>query len=170
MRKNHLTSYLISPLVVFGLLAAWSNSALAYQTPAPRASTGTTPNRVAQNTKTPNTAVPPARKSTETYDVVSVGNDTDGFDFQVVSKSGLKAFKKKIDDDYLNAMKEYNAAKKNKNNQNAGTLKPPVKKVIKSIPSATFKTEEEAKKFAEEKKKERDKGSAKKTSTANTNW
>jgi hypothetical protein len=98
-----------------------------------------------------------ARGANETYAVIEIGDD-----IQAVLKSEINSLKKHIDEEYKKEMKEYQVAKKGKDNHSANMSKP-VKKVVKILKSS-FKTKEEALKFVEG---EKEKGRGKKTTSHN---
>jgi hypothetical protein len=107
------------------------------------------------------TNAPGARTSpNETYAVVSVGDE-----LRTISKATFNTLKKQVEDEYKQDLKRYQDSKKDKNNRDANTSKP-VKKTVKLIKS-TFKTQEEAEKYIEEKLRERGKSGGKKTPA---NW
>jgi hypothetical protein len=147
-----------SPVLVFGILLVLSKSSQAYQT---QHSPATSPaDRTPANAKTA-----PGAKN-ETYYVVQIGED-----IKVVSSSEKTNLTKRADEDYKLDLKKYNDAKKDKNNHDANTLKKPdkIKDYTVKILKANFKTQDEAQKFADDKIKERDKGTTKKTTNTN-NW
>jgi hypothetical protein len=154
MTKKWRTTFYISPLLVSGILIAFSSSSLAYQPPATHG-----------NTRMPNAAAPGARVANETYSVVQIGEE-----IKVVSASEKKTLIKKLEDDYKLDTKKYTDAKKDKKNADANSLKKPDKKdyTIKIL-KANFKTQDEAQKFADDKIAERDKG-AKKSTDESKKW
>jgi hypothetical protein len=135
--------------IVFGAYYVLPITALSYQPPNQR--NGTTSNRAPVSNRT--AAAPGAHTISETYDVVSVGDD-----IQVVSKSGLITLKKQIKDEYAQELKQYQLDKKDKNRSN---LKKPIEKKFTTL-KPNFKNQEDAQKWAEDKIKERDKASQKK--------
>ncbi|MGA2798387.1 MAG: hypothetical protein ABSE63_12465 [Thermoguttaceae bacterium] len=154
--KWRLTCF-FSPVLVFGILLVLSKSSQADQPPH---GPGTSPaDRASASTKTT-----PGAKN-ETYYVVQIGED-----IKVVTNTEKTSIKKKSEDDYKSDLKKYNDAKKDKKNADANSLKKPDRKDydVKVFPK-TFKTQDEAQKFADDKIKERDKGNAKKTTNTN-NW
>ncbi len=166
MTKNRWTMFFISLLIVFGLLLALPNCSLAYQNqkPAPRYA-GTLPlTRGAQIN--PNAAAPGTHKN-EIYDVVSEGED-----IKAIRHADLNTERKTLEDGYKEEMKKYQAAKKDKNNHDASTLKMPSKKdYTLKILKSSFKTQEEAQKYVEELL-DKKKGGGKKTiaNNKNNNW
>jgi hypothetical protein len=162
INNNSRTRFFLSPLVVCGILFVSANSSLAYQQPTYHgAGPSSTP-------KTPYLASPTVKAANETYDVVAIGTDVANSDIKVVAKSTLKALQKQLEDEFNQDKKKYQDAKKDKNNHDANTLKPPVKKTIKML-KAGFKTQPDAQKYADEKIVERDKANGKKTAD-NKNW
>jgi hypothetical protein len=73
----------------------------------------------------------------ETYNIVEVGKE-----YQVVTASGLKELKKRMDDEYKTAKKAYDDAKKDKNKKGAVPEKPE-KKTVKTVKTG-IKTQEKA--------------------------
>ena len=152
MTNKWLTTCFFSPVLVFGILLVLSESSQAYQT---QHSPATSPaERTPAHAKTAN----------ETYCVIQIGED-----IKVVTSSEKTSLTKQADEDLKKALKNYQDAKKDKNNHDANTLKKPDKKdyTVKLL-KANFKTQDEAQKFADDKIKKRDKGNAKKTTTGNT--
>ena len=94
------------------------------------------------------------------YDVISVGDDISAVDHDT-----MKDLMKTSDEDYKQTLKEYQDAKKNKNKLGGNELKKPDKRdyIVKTLKS-NFKSIEEAEKFVDEQKLEREKGGGKKTS------
>jgi Skp family chaperone for outer membrane proteins len=88
--------------------------------------------------------------SKETFLIVEVGKD-----LQVVSKSGLKDLKKRIEDDFKRATQDYQNAKKDKKNKDA-KLEKPEKKTVKELKSG-IKTQEKAQEELQKLQEERNK-------------
>jgi hypothetical protein len=156
MTNRWLMTCFFSPVIVFCTLLVLSDSSLAYQPPHGPGASST-------DHATPNTKTTPLAKN-ESYSVIQIGED-----IKVVSSSEKIKLTKQTDEDYKSDLKKYNDAKKDKKNPDANSLKKPDKKdyTVKVLKSA-FKTQEDAQKFADDKIKDRDKGSAKKTTAGNT--
>ena len=158
MTNKWLTTCFISLVFVIGIFLALSESSQAYQY---QHSPATSPaDRTPAHAKT----APAAKTANETYSVIQIGED-----IKVVTNSEKTSITKKADEDYKSDMKKYNDARKDKKNADANSLKKPDKKdyTVKVL-KASFKTQDDAQKFADDKIKERDKGSAKKTTAGNT--
>ena len=154
MQKKSLAARFFSVLLAHGIIVVLAPGIYAYQ--GPISPTPPTHGR-------PATA---AKAANETYAVVQVGED-----IKVVSSSEKATLKKKADEDYKADLKKYNEDKKGKNNHDTSASKKPDKKDYDiKVLKASFKTQEEAQKFADEKIKEREKGGTKKTTAANENW
>jgi hypothetical protein len=155
-RKWSMTCF-FSPVLVFGILLVISESSQAFQT---QHCTTTSP---ADRTSAHAKAAPVAKN--ETYSVIQIGED-----IKVVTTSEKTSLTKKAQDDYKTDLKKYQDAKKDKKNTDANSLKMPDKKdyTVKVL-KASFKTQDDAQKFADDKINERDKGNAKKPTSAN-NW
>ena len=152
MTNKWLRTCFFSPVLVFGILLVLSESSLALQPPR---GSGTLPtDRAPANARTP-----PVAKN-ESYSVIQIGED-----IKVVSSSDKIKLTKQADDDYKKALKNYQDAKKDKNNHDP---KPDKKDYTLKVLKASFKTQDDAQKFADDKIKERDKGKDKKTTAGNT--
>jgi uncharacterized spore protein YtfJ len=153
MTKKWRTTYFISSLVIFGILTL-SKSPWAYQT---REGGNQTPGHAK--------AAAGAKMANETYSVIMVGDE-----IKVVTTSEKTSLIKKYKDEYKQDLKKYQEAKKDKSNHDANTLKKPDEKdyTVKVL-KGSFKTQEDAQKFADDKIKERDKG-AKKSTDESKKW
>jgi hypothetical protein len=133
--KNALSlNRLISLVAVFGILVILASNLQAYQT--------TTHKTTGTSTRDPVHSPPATHKTSETYAVVSVGDE-----IQVVPKSSINTLKKQLKDEYSQELKAYQQDKKGKNSSN---LKKPVEKKFAVI-NSTFKTQEDAQKWADDK-------------------
>jgi hypothetical protein len=104
----------------------------------------------------PGTPRPGGGGANETYCIVEVGRD-----IQVIATSGMKAFKKQIEDEYKAAQKAYDLAKKDKANKGV-TLEKPEKKTVKQIKSG-IKSQEKAQEELQKLLSDRDKNGDKKS-------
>ncbi len=154
MTKKWQTIRFFSPLVVFGVYLALSQSALAYQHPGQQPPPTSAHGRTA-----------PGAKANETYCVIQIGED-----IKVASSSETNNLKKKAKDDFKADLKKYNDDKKDKKNHDANLKKPEEKDYVVKVLKLGFKAQEDAQKFADDKIKERDKGPEKKTTASNNNW
>ncbi|MGD0518728.1 MAG: hypothetical protein ABSA26_14430 [Thermoguttaceae bacterium] len=152
MTNKWQRTYFLSSLVIFSILAL-SKSSWAYQTHG-------------GGTQTPVHAKAAAgdKNAKETYAVIQVGED-----IRVISTSEKAGLQKKYDEEYKQDLKKYQEAKKDKNNHDANTKKPDKKDYTIKVLKGSFKTQEDAQKFADDKIKERDKG-AKKSTDESKKW
>jgi hypothetical protein len=157
MTKKCLASCFLSPVLVFGIFLILSNNSQAYQ--AQRVPATSPADRTQAHAKTTTAA-----NKNESYSVVQIGED-----IKVITSTEKTTLTKKAEDDYKKDLKNYQDAKKDKNNHEANALKKPDHKdYTVKILKANFKTQDDAQKFADDKIKERDKGATKKTTAGNT--
>ena len=157
MTKKWLMTCFFSPVIFFGILLVLSKSAQAYQPHG---------GAIAPADRTPPHAKPAPGAKNETYSVVQIGED-----IRVVTSTEKTNLTKKALDDYKADYKKYQDAKKDKKNADANSLKMPDKKdyTVKVL-KASFKTQDEAQKFADDKIKERDKDKGTKKTTTGSTW
>jgi hypothetical protein len=105
----------------------------------------------------------PTREPVELYAVISINDE-----IKVVSKLEVKNEQKKLDEEFKQELKRYQDDKKDSKNHDSSSLKKPDKKdfTLKTL-KATFKTREEAQKYADDVIQKKSKSGTKKTTANN---
>jgi hypothetical protein len=170
MHKTTWMTVFVSLPIVVGFALALPDCCSAFQYPKPGTRYGAAPLRAGAQPLNPGAANAAGARKNEIYEVVSISEGSDIKEYKAIRQADFNNEKKTLDDEYKDEMKKYQAAKKDKKNPDAKTLKAPAKRTLKLVKSG-FKSQDDAQKYIDDLQDKKKGGVRKTTATnKNNNW